>query len=209
MTSNIPTHGSTSIDSLERPPPLSLLETTNQAISMVDSVTKQQIVKTHCFWCRHPYDGEPIGCPIRFVPFRETRSYTTQTTNETYTVTQELTRAQAAHSPEARGGYYETDGDFCSFNCCLAFARAHRNDNTYRDAEKLIHRMRAEALGVPDQRITPAPSWRMLEQYGGRLTIEQFRESFDRFTYDDADKRICKPTPCVPTGKLFNKHFLF
>ena len=33
-------------------------------------------------------------------------------------------------------------------------------------------------------KINPAPSWRMLKEYGGQLTIEEFREKFNKCTYD-------------------------
>jgi hypothetical protein len=33
--------------------------------------------------------------------------------------------------------------------------------------------------------ITPAPHWRLLNEYGGNLTITEFRNSFNKIEYDN------------------------
>ena len=32
--------------------------------------------------------------------------------------------------------------------------------------------------------INPAPCWRLLEEYGGSMTINQFRENFNKLSYE-------------------------
>lgn len=67
-------------------------------------------------------------------------------------------------------------GNFCSWNC----AKAHNidlNDTSTWKRESLLNLMFFQTYGSFKD-ITPAVSWLMLEDYGGRLTIEDFRKLF-------------------------------
>jgi hypothetical protein len=83
---------------------------------------------------------------------------------------------------EVTSGYYETDGVFCSPECCLAFINNEKSKaggSKYIDSERLLHSM----LGLT-QRILPANHYRLLESYGGKLTIEQFRNNNKSVKYE-------------------------
>lgn len=83
---------------------------------------------------------------------------------------------------EVTSGYYETDGVFCSPECCLAFINDEKSKaggSKYIDSERLLHSM----LGLT-QRILPANHYRLLEKYGGKLTIEQFRNNNKSVKYE-------------------------
>ena len=83
---------------------------------------------------------------------------------------------------EVTAGYYETDGVFCSPECCLAFVNNEKSKaggSKYIDSERLLHSM----LGLT-QRILPANHYRLLKQYGGKLTIEQFRNNNKSVKYE-------------------------
>ena len=41
-----------------------------------------------------------------------------------------------------------------------------------------------DITGIKNININEAPNWRMLEEYGGNLTINQFRENFNKVSYD-------------------------
>ena len=67
-------------------------------------------------------------------------------------------------------------GNFCSWNC----AKAHNidlNDTSTWKRESLLNLMFFQTYGFFKD-ITPAVSWIILEDYGGRLTIEDFRKLF-------------------------------
>jgi hypothetical protein len=74
-------------------------------------------------------------------------------------------------------GVYHVRGNFCSFNCTLAYAQLH-NDQTNNYAE-LLHKMARTIYNKPVE-ITPAPSKEVLLEYGGTITIDEFRNSFQK-----------------------------
>jgi hypothetical protein len=67
-------------------------------------------------------------------------------------------------------------GNFCSWNCAKAF-NVDLNDITTWKRESLLNLMFYKTYGVFKE-ITPAPSWLMLEDFGGILAIKDFRSLF-------------------------------
>jgi hypothetical protein len=57
------------------------------------------------------------------------------------------------------------------------------------------------------QNINPAPHWRLLEEYGGHLDINQFRECFNKITYKQHG--ITMKNPYKPIGFLFEEKINF
>jgi hypothetical protein len=80
--------------------------------------------------------------------------------------------------------FYATDGFFCSINCILSFviSEQQRNNSLYFESEKLLYKMRFDMTGRND-RIIPAPHWRLLKKFGGDLTIKTFREKLETVEY--------------------------
>jgi hypothetical protein len=80
--------------------------------------------------------------------------------------------------------YYETDGIFCSFNCCMAYIQENKSINPlYTNSEMLLLQMYNMTNNSKENlEIVPAPDWRLLTDFGGHLTIEKFRESFNKKT---------------------------
>jgi hypothetical protein len=74
---------------------------------------------------------------------------------------------------------YETDGVFCSYPCIVAYIDDSPNNIRYRDSLHLLMHMHEQTFGFyPKGTIHPAPSWQLLDDYGGHMTIQQFRDSF-------------------------------
>jgi hypothetical protein len=108
----------------------------------------------HCWWCKHsiPDCYHPIGCPIKF--------------NSETKITQE---------------YFDTDGIFCSFNCCLAYANDLSIYNIrYRESGALILLLYKKIFNQSPFKgsLKAAPDWRLLKMFGGILSIDEFRNSF-------------------------------
>jgi hypothetical protein len=84
-----------------------------------------------------------------------------------------------------KNGYYVTDGIFCSFNCTLAYIYEHKHENKYSLSEMLLYKLHSQLTGKSGAesdtrvRLNPAPSYRLLEDYGGHLSIESFRKNFN------------------------------
>lgn len=140
-----------------------------------------------CFWDRHPFTGPPLGCPIKYVPNVVSRTYFSEITKDKFTVKESVGSDQVVHPSidvkTESNNYYETDGAFCSLNCMLAFIVENKRNPMYTDSEYLFARFLNDVLNIT--KIIPAPHWRLLEPYGGPLTIEKFREAFSKIEYEN------------------------
>jgi hypothetical protein len=146
-----------------------------------------------CFWDKNliPQNCEPIGCPIRFIPSKAVKTYHSEINKETFTIVENIQNKKIKNNKDSRisidkRDYYETDGVFCSFNCCMAFLQEpeNRTNPIYRYSEMLLLKMYYDIY--PDEKITeiiPAPHWRMLSEFGGTKSIEEFRNLFNKIKY--------------------------
>lgn len=145
--------------------------------------------KYNCYWCRHPFEGQPIGCPIDYKPQVISRIYNSEISKDSFSVTESIPRAQAVASDTVKkivsNESYETDGVFCSFNCALAFANENKTNPLYTHSISLINRIYNDVSKKGAATLTPAPSWRLLEEYGGPLTIDEYRKNLHRISYDE------------------------
>lgn len=166
-----------------------------------------------CFWCRHGFQTKPIGCPLQYSPHRVVKEYYSEITKDTYTLRENVTRKQLGQNTDhfqkhnmrrVVRDYYTTDGVFCSFNCCLAFIHANREE-MYRYSESLLSHIYTRTFGEGAQPITPAPSWRLLRAYGGPLTIDEFRKGFYKTEYKDNGDVLHPPTRFKMVGFLYEK----
>lgn len=184
-------------------------------ITMIDSITTREIQSGHCFWCRHSFPNKPIGCPLKYVPSKILKKCRSDITKETYTLCQHIS-AGSRESIVATSSlkvqykeYYETDGIFCSFNCCTAFIESRYYDSRYKYSKFLLAKMYTDIFGDLDQPILTAPSWRLLKDYGGYMDISEFRDSFGNNLYVDKGC-IVKNLPSVrPVGHVFEETFIF
>jgi len=173
-------------------------------VSMIDFSTSKKVseLKTYnCFWDHHPIpEGvRPIGVPIRYVSHRLTKNYHSEITKEFYSISENITEKELSEiknkdsrfSLESRG-YYETDGVFCSFNCCMAYIESieNRKNPLYRFSKTLLLKIFSDSDNFSgeskeEEEIMPAPHWRTLRCYGGTLEIEEFRKSFNNLLITD------------------------
>lgn len=174
-------------------------------VSMVDfkSKTVTDLLKGYrCYWCRHSFSTPAIGCPIEYVSSKVVKKYHSEVSKDDYSIKENVTRNKRdilqnidlfstknkASITLVTNDYYVTDGIFCSFNCCKAFILDNKHNNIYEHSNmlllKLYRDMNPEATKTSIIRINPAPSWRMLQEYGGNLTIENFRNNFNKCLYD-------------------------
>jgi hypothetical protein len=168
--------------------------------TMVEWVGKNQLpisTNMHCFWCRHSFASCPIGCPINYVNPMVEKSYTSQITKDKYYMRENVTQKKleemedsSTSSLEIRtfpNHYFLTDGIFCSFNCVLAFILSKYYDSFYAQSYHLLHTMYEQFIGkqMRMHKILPAPDWRLLKPYGGPLSIEEYRRSFNHIEYKE------------------------
>jgi hypothetical protein len=185
-------------------------------ISVVDFKTKEVRKKNtlyHCFWCKHEIETDLIiGCPIKYMHNQLIKNIKNDVNAEIYSI-RENTYETTDSSVKAlntknincefeRKNYYVVDGAFCSFECTLAFIRDNSKNDFYANSEMLLYKMYLDIHEefditinqVPDL-ISCAPHWRLLKIFGGNLSIESFRSSFNHkfFTTHDYLKVIQAP----------------
>jgi hypothetical protein len=182
-------------------------------------------LKYNCFWCKHPFSSYPIGCPLKYVSNKATKKYHSEVTKDTYVIKENITTEKSNRikdqkytpfvfyllkdkNPENeyiinKEEYYISDGIFCSFNCCKSFIKDNTHNSMYQHSEILLtklfnHIMTLENNNVDAKKliINPAPHWRLLQPYGGHLSINKFRENFNKISFNFhgiLNKDIFKP----------------
>jgi hypothetical protein len=170
-------------------------------VSMIDFNTKRELDtkrKYKCFWHKDyiPEHYRPIGCPIRFIPSKAVKTYHSEISKETYTIVENIPYKKSTCDKRITfedRGYYETDGVFCSFNCCMAFIQDPENriNPVYRYSEMLLLKMYTDIFDEEAPYIIPAGHWRILEEFGGTKTIEEYMKSFNKIKYEDHGILIC------------------
>ena len=88
---------------------------------------------------------------------------------------------------------FEVEGVFCSFNCIVAYLNEHY-DYRYKDSSILLLMMYRKLFGY-DRKLTsiiPAPSWKLLKDYGGHLSIEEYRKCLQHIEYKSLQQHFAK-----------------
>lgn len=167
-----------------------------------------------CFWCHHPFHTRPLGCPIQYVPNRIVKEYYSEITKDNYVLRENITTTQLDQNQDhfqkhsmnmMTRDYYTTDGIFCSFNCCLAFIHNNHQNPLYRYSENLLSHIHAKTFGKDAQPIIPSPSWRLLKDYGGSISIDEYRKNFYKVEYKDIYNTIFPPSQFKMIGFLYEK----
>lgn len=188
----------------------------NVVVSMINSVSREQLSKlSNCFWCRHPFSTEPIGCPIRYVPHKIVKTLYSQITKESYNISQNISNTSIKSKDirpnekiETRG-IYETEGVFCSFNCCMAYIDQNSKNRKYSLSKTLLYKLYHDFNGYIPSSIVPAPDWKILQSYGGYMNIEEFRNSFQNLEITDKQNHYSHTPKIQPLGLVLEKKTIF
>jgi hypothetical protein len=188
-------------------------------LSMKDVVTDQKLpnrTDKSCFWCRHPFPYRPIGCPMSYKNTRLFKKYYSEITKNNYCLQENISPKQFEDCkfPSENNffslelepsNYYLTDGFFCSFNCCYAFIQDNEDNPLYTQSESLLKKIYYDLFPSQSVDLSAAPHWRLLQNYGGDLTIEEFRKTFYKVEFlDQKDYTNIFPL-CKPVGFIFEK----
>jgi hypothetical protein len=139
-----------------------------------------------CYWCRNIFTSEPIGCPLKYIPNVISRVFFSEITKEKFIVKEGTTKSKintpGIEATVEQNNYYETDGIFCSFECCMSYINENKKNPLYIESEILLNKIYSDC-GYKGK-IKHAPHWRILKEYGGSLTIAQFRANFNHIEYE-------------------------
>ena len=167
----------------------------------------------NCYWCRHPIynpSQHGIGCPISYNPNILTKTYLSEISHDNFTIKEQVTDNKAKLFQKTtdtrikieRRNFYDTYGFFCSFNCCMAFIEDNKHNAMFVNSKFLLSKIYVEYNdNIEIGTIQPAPNWQLLSEYGGTLSIEEFRNSFNNIEYKDCGVYI----PERKIGVLFEK----
>ena len=159
---------------------------------------------THCYWDRHPITNDNVfRCPIQYVPSENKRVHVTRG-GSSYVIKEKITKKDRekkivpSDTVTVQKEYYETEGVFCSLECCVAYVRSNAHDSTYEDSYQLLMKM-YNIIKLPNA----APHWRVLVDYGGWLSIGDYRKQLNttRVAYHGTFVSICN---LYEDGKKFN-----
>jgi hypothetical protein len=154
----------------------------NQNITVIDELKNTHNAKVstignhsnilYCFWDRHPMNTEKyIYCPIEKIQTPQVKTYNSHINGKPYKI-QDSINLKVEYDNQ-----YYVDGVFCSIECCLAFITENSSNPLYQYSEHYLR----DIFSFDDQKC--APHWRLLENYGGNMTIEEFRKSFTNTIY--------------------------
>jgi hypothetical protein len=158
------------------------------------NISGKNLNALNCYWDRNPTNGG-FGCPIEFVFSEKLKDmdkgfYSLKKIGNTEKKEIMETPKQEMENQGIQS-YYITDGHFCSLNCMIKFISEKSTDPLYKKSKMLLHKMKRELFdNISD--IIPAPDWRELKEYGGKMTIDEFRSSFDSVEHIDKGIFICK-----------------
>ncbi len=190
-------------------------------VTFIDHISRGVLFpNVDCFWCRNPFSTKPLGCPLRYISPKYTKTYYSEITKDKYTLSSRITKKELKTlqaKPEGKNTipneYYESDGAFCSFDCAMAFINENRRNSLYSRSKNLLMKIYADMYGEDVKEITPAPHWRLLRQCGGPLSIETFRDRFGHVEYVDLHspiRELPKGFPKFrPVGFLFEEKIQF
>ncbi len=203
-------------------------------VSMIDFKTGSETInmRYNCYWCRYTFDSEAIGCPIRYISTKAIKNYYSEVSKDFYTIKENITNHQTkmiekqacfVFTPINKDNkkdskntttiktnkkeYYVTDGVFCSFNCCKAFIKDNKgHNNIYEHSDFLLSKLYYDMYNVKNVNINPAPHWRLLKEYGGHMTINMFRDNFNKSKFEPRgminNSDLFKPSAMLYEEKL-------
>ena len=232
---NIP-NNSTKLTEINMEKPLELISFIDESkksyqciMSMLDFNTHKNIqtLKYNCYWCRHPFNTYPIGCPINYISNKITKSYHSEINKYTYIIKENISKTKLLNKNNdintpfkftvlknnnstfdiKQDEFFFTDGCFCSFNCCKAFIKDNKNNSLYQQSDILLTKifndiMNKDVKNKKLYNINPAPSWKLLKEYGGHMDITTFRNSFNKIMYESHGM-------FKPVGYLFEEKINF
>jgi hypothetical protein len=180
-------------------------------LSMIDVKSRVNVKELNysCFWDRNPIDCEPIGCPVNYIPKQIQKTFFSQVSKDTYFIRENIPSEHKIEDDSSiiilNDDYYETEGAFCSFECCLSFILDNKHNRMYDMSHMLLTKIYNKLNNTKAVTITPAPNWRVLKEYGGHISISKFRSNFGKIDYDYSGYT----QKCLPIAYLYEEKVKF
>lgn len=131
-------------------------DTMNGFFRILQEFNNEYPAKTniHCWWCTFEFDTHPVGIPRKY---------------------------------DKKKNVFSVIGCFCSFSCVLAFVYDTRHNSqsltescTLDFITTMYRKVSGDtSVGLVKNKLKPSPSRFTLKKFGGNLSIEEFRDSFN------------------------------
>lgn len=132
-----------------------------------------------CWWCRSSFTSIPVGCPIRY-------NKNTPGSEEAKNFEAYLKSLNIAY--DGSNDFFETEGIFCTLSCTKAYILDQMQRTSgpkYRDSLLLLNLIKFKTDPQNKDEIVTAPSWKLIDEWGGHLTPKQYRDSFGLIEYKE------------------------
>jgi hypothetical protein len=198
LESGTVTDFTTEVDSFMENPVVSFMDVSKKihdcVLSSVDYTTGEHISKDlYCFWDRFPC-MVALGCPIDYREPVLTKKYHSEINKDTYTIKEKVCKSKSKNIKESstskktitleKNSYYITDGSFCSWNCMIAWINSNSGNPMYADSIRLVLKWYNEIYtDLAVKSILPSDHWRLIQQFGGHMNINEFRSTLDSVKY--------------------------
>lgn len=180
-----------------------------QPISQKTSDTNTNTNATlKCFWCRQSIGDAEIQCPIRYFPSEVEQTCLSEITNETYSIRQSIpsnTKTPQNNIKVVSDGFYHVEGHFCTYNCCIAYIDDNVNNQLYSRSKVYLYKiLLTHDWYIKGTIIHPSPHWRLLSDYGGHMSIDEYKKAIGSRIYTTSgNKKMNIKT--IPLNDVFEE----
>lgn len=137
----------------------------------MEVVTKKSKI---CFWDKHKFDNEPVYCPIFYKPKQIVKK------KNDYYINQNVIKDHKNKEDEIIKEEIFYDCVFCSRSCCLAWIEDNFNNPKYQQSRYIFFN------NFDYGNVFKSNHWETLIDFGGFLTLEQFRENKHHYELEDS-----------------------
>jgi hypothetical protein len=147
---------------------------------------KQQQSIILCFWCRTTTIDKDfrkkklvVSCPIDYICRQIKSMYTTSAGHDSFSIQeccQKDAKLESSGKIIERKPFYKTTGQFCSYECCLAFINNELKNPSNRPlvfrSKTLLYKILKESnIGIDFNVVTikEAPHFSLMKPFGGHL----------------------------------------
>lgn len=201
-----------------------------QMITMVDYISLSDLSEipkgsVHCYWDKHAIHTIPLGIPVIYFPAQIEHSYHSYHVDKLYSLHKmisdndvplytdvdeksDILQSQLSKYMKQHSTFYLTDGFVCSFNCMYSYIDDNIHNPLYEYSKEYmydIYTLMNKNNKVP---IVKAPSWRLLDIFGGSSTIHKFRKEFNSIEYHFVNEYKINLPICKTIGMIYNEQFL-
>ena len=148
-----------------------------------------------CWWCRETIEKFSIQCPTQAHYNIKVDKYYSQVKKTFYDIKEIVNDTPPS---------FTVDGLFCSFSCCLAYINDNSYNILYKNSTELLHQMHFIMYNKYMTDVIPAPHWRLLQDYGGNMDIQTFRNSSN-----SCSQIINHGIVTIPLGMIYEKKITF